>query len=464
MTRRLSIAWYFRVAVLFAAFLGAWMLYQWHLRQDPRFFRFVETPSGRTLARVFSWHESRPPVPFVEKRERDMTAEEIAVKRSLEAEVAANFPTHRLELTDGDEWIGRVIEENAQHVVFTEGYGESGMVTVTVPRSRIRLLAPLSMEPPAISYRDVRFRMEFPGLKFFKRAPYSIMTDESYFRVESTVSELVRLYREFMVVFGPLIVNTDRGNDIQLLFFSREADYRAYQEQYAPHMPNSTGFYNAWVDRLVVFNQETASHVLGARRWAAEAEAAYREQYAGQPGVKEQIDDWRRRTDEDIARFAEAQTINTIRHEGAHQLFFSLGIHSPHRIENEWLYEGLAVYCELGRLGEKDPGRLRVLREAREGGRLIALADLVNLRSPMGLSSVGHHREAELAYAQAWSLVHFLMHIERRDRFFDYIRYIRDPANFQEVRRVPAIEMLSRFVNVSQLQLEERWIEYVRTL
>ncbi|OQA25531.1 MAG: hypothetical protein BWY59_01745 [Verrucomicrobia bacterium ADurb.Bin345] len=464
MSRRLSIAWYIRVAILMAAFLAAWVLYLWNLRQDPRFYRFVGTRSGRTLARVFSWHESRPPVPFSEKSEQQMTADELAVKRRLEEEIAGERPTHRLELKDGNEWIGRLLEETAAHVVFSETYGESGGVSVSVPRSQIRSIRVLDTKPPAVSYRDVRFRMEFPALRFYKRAPYSILTDESYFRVEATVNELVRLYREFIVVFGDLVTVTNRMDDIQLLFFSQAESYRAYQEQYAPHMPNSTGFYNPWVDRLVVFNQVTAPHVSRARDWVAREEARYREQYAGQPRAQEQIGDWRRRTDAEIARFAEVQTLNTIRHEGAHQLFFSLGVHSAHRIENEWVFEGLAVYCETGRPGEKDAGRVRALREAEAAGRLIPLADLVDLRSPLGLGAVGDPARVDLAYAQAWSLVHFLMQDAYRESFFRYLRQVRDPRNFESVRRTRAMRMLTRALGVSPARLEELWREHVRAL
>lgn len=449
--------------MLLALLAGACVLYRWSRTGDARFHEFVRTRTGHALARAFSWHAVMPEAPVPDKPDSAMTEEELSVKRSLEDEIAAGMPTHRLVFTDGEEMEGRVLEASKDSVVFVETYGESGSMSVNVPRSRIRQLMTIPPALPGVTYRDVRFRMEFPGLRLYKREPYTVMTDESWFRVEATVKELVRLYRDFMQVFGELVTVSERRDDIQVLFFSREDAFKAYQEKYAPQLPGA-GFYSPWIDRLIVFNQETAAHVARARKQVAEEVAKHRAELADRPAALARLDAWRSETEKHIARFAEAQTVSTVRHEGAHQLFFSFGVHSINRIENEWVFEGLAAYCETPRFGEHDQVRVGVLKRAQQEGSLIPLVDLVNLRHEAGLMSYGLPPRVELAYAQSWSLVCWLMEGERRRAFFDYLLFVRDPANLAEVRRAPAMDILCRFLDASPDEVGKSWLEYVQRM
>ena len=72
--------------------------------------------------------------------------------------------------------------------------------------------------------------------------------------------------------------------------------------------------------------------------------------------------------------------------------------------------------------------------------------------------------QVELAYSESWALVHFLMQPERRTKFFLYIRYIRDPANFWEARRGPAFDLLARFLDTKPELLAIEWLDYVAKL
>jgi len=464
MSRSRSIAWFFRITILLVLFFWAYTLKRWSQRGDPRFYQFVNTGAGRVMARAFSWHRLTPDVPITEKSEAEMTEEELRVKRALEREVMSDLPVHRLEFKNGDEMLGRIIQRTPDNVTFSETYGESGKVTVTVPRADISKIERLTNAPPSISYRDVRFSMEFPGMKFYKRPPYTILTDESWFRVQHVVENLMRLYRQFVLDFGSLFTSADHGRDIQVVFFSDETRYREYERKYAPCMEGSSGFYSPWADRLIVFNQNTAQRVARARSKLAKEEARYRAAYSNQPRVLAQVDTWKQEAERNISQTAEQQTLSTIRHEGAHQLFFSFGVHSVNRIENEWLFEGLATYCETPRIGDKDPTRIRTLHKAMDARKLILLEKIVNLRSEGGLMSLGSPEQVELGSAEAWSLVHFLMTPPRKDAFFDYIRYLRDPKNFEEVRDMPRINLLCRFLGLTPEELDEQWRTYVAEL
>jgi hypothetical protein len=140
-----------------------------------------------------------------------------------------------------------------------------------------------------------------------------------------------------------------------------------------------------------------------------------------------------------------------LRHEGAHQLFHTYGVHSDSGVEHLWLVEGLASYFE-----EKD-GQATKMRvdELRAVGNPQALAfpKLVNFASREGIGSLGSQTEIDLFYPKAWVVVDHLMK-KRREPFFAYIRYVRDPANEAALDDASDFALLSRFVGVSETELQ----------
>jgi hypothetical protein len=453
--------WRFVRTGVLAGLLGASaLLLFWNRIGDPRFYRFLETKTGRRMAVVFRWYGDLPAPPPDDLDESRMTPGEQEVKRRLEAQVRADLPTHELVFEDGQTLTGHVTEERSNEVVFVRTYGDSAEVTARIPRRRLRSIRRLEMPDPGITYRDVRFQMEFPGLRFYRRPPFSLLTDESFFRVEQMVELLEILHEQFVEVWGGLMAGERPDRSIQVLFFSRQEAFRAYQQKYAPRMESTAGFYSPRLDRLVLFNQHASDRVADLRQ-QVEAEEARHRSGTDSPAAQARVREWRLQMERDIERFAEAQTRTTIRHEGAHQLFYDLGIHSGHGVEGEWLIEGLATYCETSPIGAADPARLRSLRRALEEGSLIGLEDLVNLRDQSGLMSFGVQERIGLAYDQAWGLVRFLMQPDHRQAFFDYLRYLRDPKNFGEIRRLGELAILCRFLVLDPDELWHRWLEYI---
>lgn len=277
---------------------------------------------------------------------------------------------------------------------------------------------------PRVSYRDVAFRMEFPALHLYVRPPFVVLSDAGTGEVNGLLEVLGSTYRGFTEVFHPLFADVRRDDLIHLLYFRNPADYLAYQKDRAAGMDHTSGFYSPVANRLVLYRQD-----------------------GGPPGA-EDVED-------------ATETLHTIRHEAAHQFLFAHGVHSRHRIENDWLIEGLAGYCESERVGEADPDQAAQLRAALGAGRLVPLDELVNHRAETGLLG---YRGAELAYGQSWSLVHFLMQPERRDAFFDYIRYLRDPKNFRAVKRADRFDLLADRLGMSRPDLHRQWREHVRGL
>lgn len=275
------------------------------------------------------------------------------------------------------------------------------------------------------AYRDVRFRMEFPEMAPLLEPPYLVLSDAPSAEARLLVEELMSLHEEFNDVFGELVTRAASEAMIHVLYFSDFADYLAYQAVASHGMEDTSGFYSPGANRLVLYR---SGPMLTSPRGAARLPPAL---------------------------------AATIRHEGAHQLFYDYGIHSAHRAEPDWLVEGLATYAEEARIGAVAVHRLAVLREALTANREIPLASLISIRSPDGLLA---HRAAELAYSQSWGLVHLLMTEPYRDGFFRYIRQVRDPAEFQVVRRTPPMELLCVHLGLTPAELDARWRRHVHEL
>lgn len=437
-------------AVLFF-FLG-------RLNIDPRIYRYLESGTGKTVANIMGWSVDFD-LPAPDKPEKEMTQEEIHVKRTLQEVVGSRLPTHRLVLNSGETFEGKVLAITPKHVKFQENYGDSGAMAASIRWSRIREVRDLHNRPPEITYRDVLLRVNFPEFEFHRDPPYTVVTDENYFRVQKSVKVLRRVHDGFMELFEPLITHPERGDGIQLVFFAKEKQYKKHAERYAPRLENSSGFYSPKLDQLIVFNQITTSQIKAANRELKRQEKLY-----ARTASKEDMAQfvmWRDDMVRTVYAFADQQTVYTIRHEGAHQLFFTYGVHSRDHAENTWLIEGLAVFFEPDRPGDRIPLRLALLHEHYRNNTMIPLDELIESRAPQGLFVFGNEERVSLAYAESWILVHFLMQPKYRNDFFNYIRFIRDPKNLDKIAIHSRTALLGQALNLTDEQLRRQWLTYI---
>ncbi|HEY8239970.1 MAG TPA: hypothetical protein VIH35_00910, partial [Kiritimatiellia bacterium] len=286
--------YWLRVTLLVAVFAGAYVLYRWSQKQDPRFFTFLASGPGRVLARLFNWQGMPMEQVVPEKAADELTPDEVAVKAKLEAAMAALVPTHRIELTDGQVMTGFVVSDTPQTLVFRQSYGDSASIESSYPRSRVRKIEPNPVRIPPVTYRDIRFKMEFPDQQFYKMKPYSFLTDESYLRIVHAVNELQLVYKQFRDSFAPLIDQGRLRDDLQVLFFNDEQRFRAYQRQLAPGLDYTVGFYAPSLDRLVVFNQAQGEDIRALQQEVDDREATYRQQARGQDDQR-RVEEWKKK-------------------------------------------------------------------------------------------------------------------------------------------------------------------------
>ena len=156
--------------------------------------------------------------------------------------------------------------------------------------------------------------------------------------------------------------------------------------------------------------------------------AAASRREATHPHHRAYIEQAERRARNHLNEAANHESRKVLRHEGAHQLFFTLGIHSDHLAENPWLLEGLAQYYEEGVPGTIPRSHHTRLRPP-EADDLVSLEALITLRSHQGLHAFEDPEQISLAYVRAAALVRWMMTPDNRPRFIAYLKAIRDPAN-----------------------------------
>lgn len=109
-----------------------------------------------------------------------------------------------------------------------------------------------------------------------------------------------------------------------------------------------------------------------------------------------------------------SQTLRTLQHEGFHQFAWDyLGPNLP-----TWMNEGLAQYFEDAvildhgmELGLGDPDRIALVRDALQYQWAVDMDELLSLNNRQWTAALRTNgSRSELLYAQAWSMVYYMIH------------------------------------------------------
>ncbi|MEM8739083.1 MAG: DUF1570 domain-containing protein [Planctomycetota bacterium] len=152
-----------------------------------------------------------------------------------------------------------------------------------------------------------------------------------------------------------------------------------------------------------------------------------------------------------------SRTFRTLQHEGFHQFAWHyLGRQLP-----TWMNEGLAQYFEDAvllpsgmELGLATPHRINRVRHALRNHHALPLRQLVRYSSREWADTVRHHpADSELLYAQAWSVVFFLIHGDdaRYLKSFEvYLRLLAQGKDHDQAFR-------TAFGHAALRAIEDRW-------
>lgn len=451
-----------RIVLMLGIAFGTYQLVVWNRAYDPRFYHFLSTRPGRTLARMMNW-PSFFNLPPQDKPESEFTPEELSWKRQIENHLEQSWPSHRLILQTGEEFLIRILSENPRAIQVQQSFGGQGRVIRDIDRSEIAFLGPFTEPIPHVTWRDVRFQMQFPDFQLLHVGKYTVVTDAPYFQVIESIRTLETLYRDYMEIFGELVRPGRLSNRLQVVLFSNEEQYRRHQSFSAPGLETSAGFYSPLEDRMVVFNQ---FHSIHTRNMRAEIDQEIADMLEGARSEAERrsILAMRQHVEDQLRERGRRETTATLRHEGAHHLSYTLGIHSWHHAENGWLIEGLAVYFESSPPGLLPDGHRGTLFQLLRSGRIPPLRQLMAVRKPENFERELPGFTTYEAYALSWALFHLAMEPQHRGNFFEYLEHIRDGANVRNLMLDQPDQLLADFLGMSPDALERQWILHMHQM
>lgn len=384
---------------------------------------------------------------------RALSPTELELKARLEKQVSKEVPTHRITIDQTRVLTGWLVSENSNQVTFLESYGNTGSMSVNIRRKRIVSLETLTNLVPIITDRDVRFQTEFPTFNFFKRAPYTIVTDESFFQVERIVRDLQKTYGQFISRFKPLVrLDRESASDIQVLVFSSQSAFRRYAHEHFHGTNDIAGFYVLETDRLVVFNQTSANWIQDVIH-EEETDAIAR--YGDSPELRRQLEQRRGSRESDLKWFAKLFTLETVRHEGAHQMSYTLGVLHRYPRDLTWLAEGLALYSETETLGSINPWRVEELKRHFPNNNYPAIDAIM---------AASYQDDYLNSYSSYWALTYFLMGTQHRTGFLKFIRHLNDPVTWQTQPIPTDMEFLCQALSTNPDSLDKQWRTFLQHL
>gem|GEM_PF-2015850 len=353
--------------------------------------------------------------------ERPLGRDEEQARTVLRERIAETRPTHQVLLRDGTMIFGRLTDSPANGLVLSY-LGDGGRVRRRLDPGQVRHVRELRQQPIELTARDVRFLLDYPGYEISLLPPYLFVHDTSFQLVLQAYGVLQDLATEFRAVFGDLIDDAAAGKKVYVCFFQDETTYQQHAAQREDvDLERSVGFYSQLDDCLFLYDrlQSFARTRMDRHldRYVAELEQL--ENAPPAAAIRQFVATERKRLYQQLR----GEVLTTLRHEGAHQLAFALGLHSAEGYERLWLEEGLAQYLETRPPGAPVASRLELLAHGSAAGELIPWQELIDTPTPRGFSYYGDRYN--YAYAQSWLLFCFLMEPEPRPLFMRYLERVR---------------------------------------
>ncbi|WFB37380.1 DUF1570 domain-containing protein [Kiritimatiellota bacterium B12222] len=456
------IFFWFRLISLLAIMGAAYQLVTWSHNYDPRFYQFLGTAPGKALSNLMEWPNLYNRDMEVKNIE-DYNDDEKKWHRTLINRFKKTRPTHTLFLKNDLQHHVQIVSRTATDLRVREHFGGKGQMERLIPLSDIVSLKIYDEPLPDVTLRDIRFQMEFPDFHLTYFGHYTVLSDAPYFQVAASVQALEKLHANYMDLLGPLIRFPQQDHNLQILFFSNESEYRNHQQNTAPELSHSVGYYSPLEDRMVVFNQQYSDRIKRVQQNMGD-DVDELMKLAQNPQQRQQILKMQQLADKRLRDHAQSETIATLRHEGAHHLSYTYGVHSWIHIENAWLIEGLATYFEVSTPGSADGSYLETLFRLSLEERIPSLSALVEIRQPENFERELPGIEGHEAYALSWSLFHFCMTPENRNNFLGYLADIQDPNDIAELMSTPRSTQLAQHLGMSTQELQTAWMNHIQTL
>ena len=358
--------------------------------------------------------------------------------KSLEEE-KASWPEgakHRVMLKNGEVVGGEIVKKTDQALTVRQKLEEGGAISLDLSLERVETI---DLWRPELNPGE-RFQVlksQNPDFKLIQKNYYHILTSEQDpAELKLYVNELDHFYHDFLMYFFDLIDRDRQPEPLDVVIFGTRNEFDAMLREIGYNFKsNPIGFYHFNQKKLFFYNAKTESGFQKAvgrsrqfqahmEKLGSEIQAQYGSQSTKVQGAIERASDQAERYELQVNAEARTRTLGVIRHEGAHQLFHLLGIMPSELYQGGWLVEGIAVYGETEPIGEVHETRLIELRYELESRDLMPLEYLLNF----GRGTDFHKMDplyANLAYAESWAFIYFLMHQGYGKQFFDYLKALR---------------------------------------
>jgi len=436
-------------------------------------------------------------------------------------QVSADWPTERVEMLDGRQYVGLIESEDESWVNLVQIRRTPGrpMHLVIRPIGRRQVAAVVRLEGPRRA--ELRQRID----QFINRATIesgrmdavelaSIQSVDGryrhyrgkWFSLDSTIDEpttrriIVRVEQVFTAYRQMLPPRVQPARPLRLLVFGSPEEYHAYLDRLGVKIDRRACFLEK--ENLVVAGSEVArfaaelakvndrheqlrdelDHLKKQTKERIRALARQLQQQGNRKReltrllliekrrTREQLDEKQKeinRYDRENAQVFDKVTrrmFTRLYHEAFHA-YLENYVYPHDRYDVPlWLNEGLAVLFESGlmesdslRIDAPAPAALRKLKADLSTGKSLSLGEL--LRADRGDFSHSHDITSDRYYLHAWGLVYYLA-FERH--LFDSAaldRYVE-----QSAAGLAPIERFERFVGMPLDQFERQWRQYMAKL
>jgi hypothetical protein len=297
---------------------------------------------------------------------------------------------------------------------------------------------------------------------------YLILYDGHHTWADTRATLLESTHNTFFSAFRKIGISPNPLRErLVCILFNDHADFQTYAQS-IDRMNNdwTSGYYSSRTNRVAFFNFQTSPQLhdlLIDMRKAEADQQRWLGQAAKNPGQRSQLIRAQRRLIQTRQRYEISSAYGNIRqtlHEAAHQLAFNTTIQRRDLQSPFWFSEGLATNFEtispaapFGPAFDNPSRRTQLLAAMREH-RLLPLTQLIAMTT-----APDDQTQRETAYAQSWSLFHYLYN----QRPADLRRYI---AAMQSVPPGPrtseqlTADFIQYFGNPSAFNTA--WQKYIR--
>ncbi len=381
-----------------------------------------------------------------------------------ETRLAKNYPYVRT--TDGKAHYGKKLRKEGANFIF-ESADEA---SETIPQDKIEKILLWPAADQKTLSKDFQKMIEKNPKKIYHLDPYVIYSD-----VESSDFVLYRnavegAYHRFMTYFFEL-VDTEHAPDwgLGVILYGK---YEDYLKSGGP--PKTAGYYRSDDHVLRLYNvreMEMVKWVLGVEeKFGSEVGKKLTNIEASNSGAE--TGKWRaydfyeklqHAVEKDrlrIEQTARSETMETIRHEGTHQILNLFGIDRDFR--GVWFSEGMADYLSPSEPNGIVLSRMMSLKsELEDGHKLLPLDYMMSMPSGGHIYNFKDFHLTGQFYSQSWAFVHMLMN-HYRVPFIAYMAELKVQDKKFDVTQDKAL--FQKHIGKKLSELDEELEAYVAEL